>query len=300
MPWNRLTLATLAFVVVASACGGDDPGDSADPEEDARPSVVAPETGQQGTDQPGTVSELVVIRLGNRFEWCRDIQIVWDTHDPALVELRRVNAERQNAQEAYESATDQLDKAEARILVDAADAAFSKARNNYEQAARNALHQIDRTRETYGSSPEDIAYQRAWSALLSEDADLATIAVALPDDPFGSVPERISSASEILEEVFGTPNTRLKPVVQEAAYELYSQADHTLIAEALVAAAPEAGQAAAQATAQATAYGKQITEARADGTRVANYIFQVAAYSVLAPYDAAAFEAAHAAAPNAS
>ena len=337
MPRNRFILATLVFVLVAAACGGDD-SDLADQTADARPETfttsdsgsgdsseadpdgtqqdaAAPDTASdaepldstsgtepQDSSQPETFSQPVVL-LGDRFAWCADVEAVWTNHEQTVANFLASEAEYEEVLAAYESAADELDRAEIRETLNEAERSYNESHDKFLQVLTGAAFRLRQARGTYGDRPEDIAAQRAWAALLSADPELAALSAAVPDDPDPRVPVPTDlrlTPSDILEQAIGTPSTRRKPAAQEAAYEVYSQVDHTRIAEVLLDVAPQAAQAAAQAEAQARLYGKTYGESRADITRAANYIFQVSSSWILSPYDVAAFEAALAAAPNAS
>ena len=341
MPRNRLIFATLVVVLVAAACGGGDGGDPADRAAEERPETFttsdagskdSPEPdgttdgGQQDSSAPGAASDAEpldstsgaepqdtsqpefiaqpVVLLGDRFEWCADVEAAWTNYEQTVSNFRASEAGYEEVLAAYESATDELDRAEIRETLNEAERSYNEFHDKFQQALTSAARQLRQARPTHGDRPEDIAYQRAWSALLSADPALAALSAAVPDDPDPrvSVPttDLRLAPSDILEQVVGTPSTRRKPAAEEAAYEVYSQADHTRIAEVLLDAAPQAAQAAAQAEAQASLYGKTHGESRADSTRAANYIFQVSSSWILSPYDVAAFEAALVAAPNAS
>ncbi len=341
---TRLILATLAFVLVAAACGGDD-GDLSDRAADERPETfTTPESGSEGSpepdattdgeqqdsaapatasdvdplestsgtepqdsSQPETFSQPVVL-LGDRFAWCADVEAVWTNHEQTVANFLASEAEYEEVLAAYESAADELDRAEIRETLNEAERSYNESHDKFLQVLTGAAFRLRQARGTYGDRPEDIAAQRAWAALLSADPELAALSAAVPDDPGPRVPlptvpvptDLRLTPSDILEQAIGTPSTRRKPAAQEAAYEVYSQVDHTRIAEVLLDVAPQAAQAAAQAEAQARLYGKTYGESRADITRAANYIFQVSSSWILSPYDVAAFEAALAAAPNAS
>ena len=331
--------AAICLLVLSSGCGGEDTEPDAQAE-DARPATTSTslpgsedsqepdgttDGGQQDSAAPGTASDAEpldstsgaepqdtsqpefiaqpVVLLGDRFEWCADVEAAWTNHEQTVANFRASEAGYEEVLAAYESATDELDRAEIRETLNEAERSYNESHDKFLQVLTGAAFRLRQARGTYGDRPEDIAAQRAWAALLSADPELAALSAAVPDDPDPrvSVPTDLRLApSDILEQVVGTPSTRRKPAAEEAAYEVYSQADHTRIAEVLLDVAPQAAQAAAQAEAQARLYGKTYGESRADITRAANYIFQVSSSWILSPYDVAAFEAALAAAPNAS
>ena len=158
------------------------------------------------------------------------------------------------------------------------------------------MDQLRSARRASGERPEDIAYQRAWSALLSADPEVAALSATLPAGPIvpttTAAPPLGDDEGNILarvigyREVYSGPGDRVwNRAAEEAAYDIYSQADSALIAEALHAAAPAAARAAHQLN----------TRQASDQSRAAYYVLLAQGGSVLAPFDADAYEAAYAA-----
>ena len=331
MPRNRFILATLAFVLIAAACGGDD-SDPADQAADARPesfttsdsgsgdsSEADPDGTQQdaaasdsasdaepldstsGTEpqdssQPETFSQPVVL-LGDRFAWCSDVQSVWATYELTFANLWTFQADHEEALAAFESATDELDRAEARQALDELERSSTEPYGKHREALSEAVYQLRRARRASGDRPEEIAYQRAWSALLSADPEVAALSAALPagaivptttaaplpGDDEGNILARVIGYREVYS---GLGDSVWNRAAEEAAHDIYSQADSALIAEALHAAAPEAARAAHQLN----------TRQASDRSRAAYYVLLAQGGSVLAPFDADAYEAASVAA----
>ena len=203
MPRNRLTLAILAFVLVAAACGGGDHGapassgddtlpetfttsdsaseDSPEPDatiEGAPQDSAAPDTASD-IDPPDSVSATKpqdssqpVVRLGDRFEWCSDVQAVWTTQEQALAALVAAEAEHEAAVAAYEAATDELDRGEAREIVEATQGGVRRVTVEYQKAVGDAVAQLRWARLATDDSTEGIAYRRAWEALSEESPQI--------------------------------------------------------------------------------------------------------------------------------
>ena len=347
MPQNRFILATLVFVLVAAACGGGDDSDLADGAADERPETFTTSgAGQEGSPEvsseadattdgeemdsaaPDTASEAApldspsgtepqdssqpVVRLGNRFEWCADVQTVWDAYDEALATFQVSEAALQEAQAAFDAATDELDRAEVSGVLDIAAASHTGAQDALDRAWGRAARYLAETRQianrermhqasanvVRGDETFQIAVDRAWEALLGADSELAALSAAVPVSPSGPVPvpPRRLTPTEILAELRDDTPRLLNGAAQGAAREVYAQADSTLIVEALLATALEWAtetRAVYEAVITGNAYW-QIAE-----LFDANVILHFAGGSVLAPLDAAAYSAAHAAAPNA-
>ena len=178
MPRTRLIAAVVAFVLVAAACGGDEGSTPGSPE-DARPDFASPEAPSQDdiSDDPqdsarDAVLSQPVVLLGNRFGWCSDVQAVWDAHDQALGALVAAEAEHEEAVAAYEAATDELDRGEAREIVEATQGGVRRVTDEYQQAVGDAVAQLRWARLATDDSTEGIAYRRAWLALSEESPQI--------------------------------------------------------------------------------------------------------------------------------
>ena len=345
MPRNRLTLAILAFVLVAAACGGgDDSAPSGSGDDTLSETFTTSDAGQEGlpevsseadatttegeqmgsaapdsasgddpldstsdtepqdSSQPGASSQPVVL-LGDRFEWCSDMEAEWTNREQTVSNFLASEAGYEEVLAAYESATDELDRAEIRETLNEAERRYNESHDKFQQALAGAAHQLRRARRTYGDRPEDIAVQRAWAALLSADPELAALSAAVPDDPDPMVavpvPPRRLTPVEILAELQDDTPRLLNGAAQGAAREVYSQADRALIAEVLATTAVEIAQIVNEAAA-ADMSGEERGVYFAEDLSNASHILHYLAGSVLEPFDAAAYGAARAADPNAS
>ena len=63
----------------------------------------------------------MLVRLGDRFGWCADIQRTWDWLAEIQGQVDAVEAARLDAQAALEAATDDLDRAEALQALESAE-----------------------------------------------------------------------------------------------------------------------------------------------------------------------------------
>ena len=272
--------------------------DSAAPDSpsDDDPLDSTSDTEPQDSSQPGASSQPVVL-LGDRFDWCSDVESVWTTYELTFANLWTFQADHEEALAAFESATDELDRAEARQALDELERSSTEPYGKHREALSEAVYQLRRARRASGDRPEDIAYQRAWSALLSADPEVAALSAALPagaivptttaaplpGDDEGSILARVIGYREVYS---GLGDSVWNRAAEEAAHDIYSQADSALIAEALQAAAPEAARAAHQLN----------TRQASDRSRAAYYVLLAQGGSVLAPFDADAYEAASVAA----
>ena len=199
-----------------SACGDDDEPDkiAIDPEIEIateRDSAVTSTTAEKdgfvesdATAAPATTAASEPVRLGDRFEWCPSVQIVWDDLDDAVAGLVTGAIVVDNAQRAVDEATDELDKAEARNLLDIAYENYQQHETNYSLATDRAVEQIYQARESYESdtiyrndptidiqrSSGGIAFSRAWEALTAVDPAVMVASDAVPaDEPVPKNPD---------------------------------------------------------------------------------------------------------------
>ena len=330
MPRNRLIFTILAFVLVASGCGGGDDGDTADVAEGSRPEAAAsgaepqqeapPEpamseaepqdvpsgaspTSEAGSEEPSeqtTEAEPITEPQGGGFEWCSDVAAVWVAHETASVNLGRSEAEYEEALAAYESASDEVGKAEALETLDEAERSYNEFSDQHEQALADAVNQMRRAQHASGGSgsPEESAYRRAWGEFFVAFPEVIMRARDVPDVPFGA-PIITVAPSDVLDgnilaqvlryrAVAEVQETRHKYIylgpdveerdraVRQAAHAVYAQADIAQIAEALHAAATEAEQAAADV---------EVGPPERP-LRVAYHVLLAAGSAVLVPYDA--------------
>ena len=205
MPRPRIFAAGIAFVLVAAACGGGDPADveegasavtaasdgdgpetpgaSTTPDPDQQedsPSEAAPTSPVEPEvpAEPDTVVEYVPIQLGDRFGWCAEVQATWDDYDRSLAKMLDAETTLQQAEDVYDSATDELDRAEALIELEKAQRRFPEAVEAHDAGRHRAAngvawtHQLQQGGSTH---PQGVAYTRAWSAFV-DHADEPTLA----------------------------------------------------------------------------------------------------------------------------
>lgn len=312
---SRFLALGLAVVLLVGACGGDqddDPGSSAD-DTPARASAT-PEAGPDdlmaadstsGIGTPDSVPEALsqtVVLLGDRFDWCSDVETVWNAHGRTTSNLWRSAVDYEEALEAYESATDELDRAEAREALSAAERSYDESLRENQQTLSRSVNQLFDAQRAGGDTPEDIAYRRAWSALVSADphvADLSSAAVAplygsptttaAPIDPNAPSPSAIVYAYELAVEYtvdFDYLGDRERNrAAEEAAYAVYSQVDSAVVAESLQAAAYRAVQDVRSVRMVGPARPSYQAKAALDVLKVAGGV-------PLMPHDAEAYDAA--------
>ena len=247
---------------VAGACGGDDSGealnaDTFTPVTSARaapPDPGEPDAPVDDEQQNTPIEPVLQIRLNNRFVWCAEVQSVWDAHDQARFALDVAEARYEEWLATYSAADDELDRAEARDALNDAERTLDESRRGYQRTLTDANRQLHYARSADRDSPRDIAFRRAWSALLSADPVVAALSEAVPEGSQGPViaattttPLPFTRDSEILAEVIEHVHSHRgperpgdsvwNPEAAEAALGVYSQADSALIAKALAAAA---------------------------------------------------------------
>lgn len=163
--------AMLAAVLLAAGCGGDDT--SPEPEHSQPGTTTVPDsaqrTDQHGAGAVGEAGAAEVPRLGDRFAWCADITALWERQTQAQARADAAEAEYQTALDAYESATDELDRAEASQnaeaalrryenlesdLQDATDAAAELLSSGFRGADETQSIALERAREVYSASAD--------------------------------------------------------------------------------------------------------------------------------------------------
>ena len=255
------------------------------------------------------------MRLGSRFGWCADVQAIWDAHDEALAVVRVLEDALQEAQSAFDAATDDLDRAEIRGVLDNAAASHTNAQDALDAARGRATRYLAEARKisnrermpeaqanaVRGDETFQIAVDRAWAALLDADSQLAALSAAVPVRTSGDVPAppRQVTPDEVLADLRRPPQQVFNYDAQVAAYEVYAQADLALIAETLATIAVEIAQVVNEAAVVNVSGGERAVSF-ADDLSNASHILHYVAGSVLEPFDAAAYGAARAADPNAS
>ena len=214
MPRHRFIIsALLAAALLAAGCGGDDaaeePEDAAQetdsvsevttdadqPDAPVRDSTDQPDAGAEPESEP----QPVLVRLGDRFGWCADIQRTWDW----LAEIQgQVDAEAaalRDAQEALEAAADELDRAEALQVFESADRRVADLTPILVDANDDVVKPVQpgwRSRE----DTEVIAVERARDAFLAaaDPALVELLAAAYSDASLNEEPTE--PADDALEE----------------------------------------------------------------------------------------------------
>ena len=185
-----VVVAMLAAVLLAAGCGGDDT--PPEPEYSQTPSVTEPATGDlvgpgtttvrdsaQRTDQlvAGAVGEATSAappRLGDRFSWCADIPAIWARQAQTQAQADAAEAAHLAAMDAYDSATDELDKAEASHIAASALEHYEDLRSDLEDATSDAVKlltpgfsgadetrgiALERARDAYRASADPIVLE---------------------------------------------------------------------------------------------------------------------------------------------
>ena len=235
MPRSRSVVsAMLAAALLAAGCGGDDT--SPEPEHSQTPAMTEPATGDdhrpgtttvpdsaQRTDQQGAgaVGEAAsaVPRLGNRFAWCADIRAIWERQAQTQAQANAAEATYQTALGAYLSATDELDRAEAYQIAEAAFRRYEDLESDLQDATSDAARvlsprfsatdetqsiALERAREAYRANA-DPSVQELFSMAASQDQPqpepLAEEETAIEpldlDQAFATLADRQSEVEEL-------------------------------------------------------------------------------------------------------
>ena len=244
-----------------------------------------------------------------------DMEVTWGTHDEALAALQISEAALQEAQAAFDAATDELDRAEIKGVLDIATASHTDAQDASDQARGRVARHLGEARQisnrermpearanaVRGDETFQVAVDRAWAALLSADPGLAALSAAVPVGPDYRVPTprppRQVTPDEVLADLQRPFQRVFNRNAQQAAREVYSQADSTLIAEVLATTAVEIAQVVNDAAIESL--GSNERELAPFDLSDASDVLHLAGGSVLEPFDAAAYQAARAADPNA-
>ncbi len=249
MARSRFLAVGLAVVLLVGACGGDqdgDPGSSAD-DTPARASAT-PEAGpddsmgtdpitsteQTDTSAPDTASEVApldstsgtetqdsvpeplsqpVVLLGDRFEWCAEVQAVWDAHDQAMAALVT---------------------AEARHEEGAANADVGRANDDFQEALAGAVQQLLYAKDIGGDATHHVAYRRAWEALIEESPQMRA---ADTEWEKAQAPQKLRYAQDILSAFERVPTAwDFATKAEEFVVQAVSLAERTSADPAAVAA----------------------------------------------------------------
>ena len=214
MPRHRFIIsALLAAALLAAGCGGDDaaeePEDAAQetdsvsevttdadqPDAPVRDSTDQPDAGAEPESEP----QPVLVRLGDRFGWCADIQRTWDWLAEIQGQVDAEEAALRDAQEALEAAADELDRAEALQVFESADRRVADLTPILVDANDDVVKPVQpgwRSRE----DTEVIAVERARDAFLAttDPALVELLAAAYSDASLNEEPTE--PADDALEE----------------------------------------------------------------------------------------------------
>ena len=273
MARSRLNCALLVSVLLVAACGGGEDTDTSDqtnapsaisgmPEDESLDSEQADtklDAEQRPSPEPETMPEPVQVWLGNRFDWCAGVQAVWDSHDHAQAVLAAAEARYRDALVAFEAATDELDRAEAREVLDAAQVDHDQASGAYQRAMAEVRQQLDDARRIQGDETERIAHQRAWLALVAADAEIATLAEIMAsqaelNEVAAQLRHAVAQAVAALQDA--------EEGLQEARVEV--EVESLMTAESRVGV-HDAALAAAQAAAELQQFEAQLADMEAAG-----------------------------------
>lgn len=171
----------LAVALLAAACGGGGGDEETAPGEDdqqAQELEQPQEPEGSGTAPTATPAAVNVPepppRLGSRFEWCAELQAIWDDDHAAQLRLSQAVDTETAALQAWQTATDDLDKAEAAVALEAAREASVAAATVAEDATEAAMWLLPSAEGAYHdstSSPEIVAFSRAWQAFADNASD---------------------------------------------------------------------------------------------------------------------------------
>lgn len=193
MPRTRLIVATLVVGLVAVACGGDtEPSDSGAQTGLSVDTAAAPvaDAGGGAVEAPAVaeLSAVESVRLGARFGWCTDVQGAWDSTADALSATIAVVAAYYEALLTADTATDDLDRAEAaeraaaleQLVDDALDrytAVIAAATGQPRTAATGLLQMVEGVATADAGGTQAVAYQRAREAhaAAASEADMTLL-----------------------------------------------------------------------------------------------------------------------------
>ena len=243
----------LAVVLLAAACcGGDDAAEKSenlpagaaavsevttedvdrsgtaesDPagQPDQADSAAGSEQAAEPEPQPQPAPALV--RLGDRFPWCADIQDIWDYRAETLAQLEAAETTLQQAQSAFDAAADELDRAEAQQVLEAAEAAHTEAALRVQGANRSVAWLLHPDRDL-SDDTEVIAVQRAdaaWRA--SADPAIAELHDFIrdpgPAEPWPEEPQQVEPQVGWTKEEVLTALERVQDTIDEAAQAIVS------------------------------------------------------------------------------
>lgn len=277
----HLVVVMLVVGLVAGSCGSDNASDDSSTgsaaDTTAETSAV-PAAGSEDSPEPDAPSEAAQpdsvaepVRLGSRFGWCAEIQDVWDAHTAAFAQEADAARMLAAAVDAHDSATDELDRAEAANVLEGAREAYRVARASADALAAVAIGPLLRSaavdRAEGGDEALDVAYRRAWEAFVSE-ASPAEVALMQNGDsrwPPGLVHDEITAA--VTDTKYALANAQATVAEVEAAVAAAAAAGAVQTdpeqAEPLEEVAAAASDTAAEFSAQAASFSDEAMAARA-------------------------------------
>ena len=167
--------------------------------------ALSPEAPSEGEDtaEPGPVdliTRIEQVELGDRFDWCSDIQETWDEYIHELTRGHSAEIALAEAQAAYEAATDELDRIEALDAFEEATKNHNNVFNRIKGSQSRAFLPIARAASTvygvrYGETL-NVAMTRAWETLSSHldasttnsvmlyvEQEIVSWAIPTPEEP---------------------------------------------------------------------------------------------------------------------
>ena len=124
--------------------------------------------------------EPVQARLGDRFAWCADVQAMWDAHDESQAARQAAETILRDAEDAYGSATDELDRAEALTEVERARSVFWEAVEAADESRSRAANDLADAYDLHrdgSADPLGVANSRAWLAFVESAASQTLAAI---------------------------------------------------------------------------------------------------------------------------
>ena len=167
---------------MAAACGGAD--ETQPPaQQQTQPRSEAATTARRQPDEAVTAARASVaqVQLGDRFEWCAELQTIWADDHAARVRVGQAIDTAAAALNAWQVATDELDKAEAAAALDVASTAAAGTAAAAEAAIWQAATLLPIAEEYHrasANSPEGVAFARSWQAFADTADDTYWDAVA--------------------------------------------------------------------------------------------------------------------------
>ena len=281
---TRLFVASWTVVVVSTAaCGSDTNNDQADTSTIVSPQPVEAAAEQSDNNQTTTRSDAALntedtsataaqpttaVRLGNRFEWCAQVQAVWDDHTTAFTAEAEAADAVSAALDARTAATDELDRAEAADALEDAQGRYRDARELTDARAHAAIEPLLQSAnvDEGDDEPRDIAYRRAWEAFVSEATSAEVALMQLPDSfwVLHDLPDIAHAEAAALfssSPVVAAEQPMAEPV-EAGEVQSNSEGAEPLSEASLKEAAAAASNAAAEFSAQAVSFSDEAIATR--------------------------------------